>query len=66
MEHEVNHKRFSHLLKEIMTTTTVGSMQDQAAMGEVFFFFFLKVYKALVGFTMDIKEARRARDYTKT
>lgn len=39
MEHEVNRKRFSHLLKE-MTTTTVGSMQDQAAMGEVFFFFF--------------------------
>lgn len=29
-------------------------------------FFFLKVYKILVGFTMDIKEARRARDYIKT
>lgn len=61
----MNRKRFSHLLKEIMITTTVGSVQDQAAMGEVFFFF-LKVYKILVGFTMDIKEARRARDYIKT
>lgn len=40
MEQEVNRKRFSHLLKEIMITTTVGSVQDQAAMGEVFFFFF--------------------------
>lgn len=65
MEHEMNHKRLSHLLKEIIDHHDCGRNARLGSNGKCFFFFFFwKVYHVLVGFTMDVKEARRVRDYT--